>query len=396
MPNATEPRTSLRLAAGLALGVVVSLGLARFAYSLVLPSMRDDLGWSNAQAGTMNTVNAAGYLVGAIASALAYKRYGVRAGFIAGMALATLAVSGAALTSSYGAQLALRLVTGVASALTFIGGGALTAQLGRRDPERGGALLAVYVAGAGIGVVLSGLVVQPILATGGGAWRGAWLALGALCLLATLLVVPTLRRVAEPGRAAPGEWSWRLLTRSPRLAVPAVAYLLFGAGYIAYVTFVVAYLHDHGTSALGITVFWSTFGLAVLAGVPLWGRLLDRLSAGRCLALMNLVLVVGALVPLLGGSPAAGLASAVLFGSAFMNVPAGMVHIARTRLPEPAWTGAIASFTVAFALGQVGGPALAGVLSDRAGGTGAGLALAAGILAVSAAAYLAGERWAPG
>ena len=59
-------RSPLLIAAALALGAAVSLGLARFAYALMLPPMRADLGWSYFTAGGMNTLNAAGYLAGAL------------------------------------------------------------------------------------------------------------------------------------------------------------------------------------------------------------------------------------------------------------------------------------------------------------------------------------------
>jgi len=50
----------------LALAPAIGLGIGRFAYSLVLPDMRDSLQWSYSAAGFMNTVNAAGYLAGAL------------------------------------------------------------------------------------------------------------------------------------------------------------------------------------------------------------------------------------------------------------------------------------------------------------------------------------------
>ena len=51
----------------LSLGPAVSNGLARFAYGLILPAMRDDLALSYTVAGWINTANAIGYLVGAVA-----------------------------------------------------------------------------------------------------------------------------------------------------------------------------------------------------------------------------------------------------------------------------------------------------------------------------------------
>lgn len=61
----------VRLALALSLGAAVSLGITRFAYGLLLPPMREDLGWSYTLAGAMNTFNALGYLIGALRSALA-------------------------------------------------------------------------------------------------------------------------------------------------------------------------------------------------------------------------------------------------------------------------------------------------------------------------------------
>src|SRR6516225_9351193 len=49
--------------ARLALGTASALGLARFAYGLILPAMRSELGWSLAQAGALTTANAVGYLL---------------------------------------------------------------------------------------------------------------------------------------------------------------------------------------------------------------------------------------------------------------------------------------------------------------------------------------------
>jgi len=49
-------------ALGLALAPLVALGFSRFAYALLLPAMQQEFGWSFAQAGSLNTANAAGYL----------------------------------------------------------------------------------------------------------------------------------------------------------------------------------------------------------------------------------------------------------------------------------------------------------------------------------------------
>src|SRR3979409_2073044 len=66
-----------RLILILSLAPTIGLGIGRFAYSLVLPDMRDALHWSYSAAGFMNTVNAAGYLAGALLASKLIKRLGL-------------------------------------------------------------------------------------------------------------------------------------------------------------------------------------------------------------------------------------------------------------------------------------------------------------------------------
>ena len=59
------PATPWLTALAVAFGAAVALGITRFSSGLLLPAMRDDLGWSYTLAGTMNTANALGYFIGA-------------------------------------------------------------------------------------------------------------------------------------------------------------------------------------------------------------------------------------------------------------------------------------------------------------------------------------------
>ena len=75
-PTPTPDLPYLALALALSLGAAVSLGVTRFAYGLLLPPMRADLQWSYPLAGAMNTANALGYLLGALAAPRLMARYG--------------------------------------------------------------------------------------------------------------------------------------------------------------------------------------------------------------------------------------------------------------------------------------------------------------------------------
>ncbi|MCY7314760.1 MAG: YbfB/YjiJ family MFS transporter, partial [Rubrivivax sp.] len=68
----------------------MSLGTARFACALLLPPMRADPDWSYFTAGSMNTVNAAGYLAGALLLPRLLVRVDARRVILAGGAVAAL------------------------------------------------------------------------------------------------------------------------------------------------------------------------------------------------------------------------------------------------------------------------------------------------------------------
>src|SRR6202166_4259518 len=107
----SPPADPARLILILSLTPTVGLGIGRFAYSLVLPDMRDALGWSYSAAGFMNTINAAGYLAGALLASQLVKRFGlsaaVRWGTLASVAsLALCALSGNFVVLSFARLLA--------------------------------------------------------------------------------------------------------------------------------------------------------------------------------------------------------------------------------------------------------------------------------------------------
>jgi predicted MFS family arabinose efflux permease len=364
---------------GLAMGPAVALGLARFAYALLLPAMRADLGWDFAEAGAMNTANAAGYLAGALVAAPMAKWAGDRLLFAVSLLLTAITVAASGLTADFSMLLALRLAAGLTGALVLVSGaGIVAAAATGGSKSRAPTLLGVYFGGAGIGVIASAVAVPSLLDTVG--WRGGWLVLGALAIAAAAFGCFVLRRSPEPAHAVGdrggGGWSPRAMAHN------LLAYGLFGAGYIAYATFIIAYLRsDEGFSAANVSLFWSILGLTSVAAAFLWGPILSRLTGGRGTAATISVVMIGAAVPLLWSRPAGAYLSAILFGGSFLAVVVAVTAFARKATRPHAWTAVIAVFTVAFGLGQCIGPVLSGALSDGPGGVRAGLWLSVGLLA---------------
>ena len=373
-------------AAALALGAAVSLGLARFSYALLLPPMRADLGWSYTTAGAMNTVNAAGYLVGALLAPRWLARHDARALMLAGMLAAALLLAAHGLATHDAALYALRALTGVASAATFIGGGLLAARLGSgaaQAPERAppaGLVLGIYYGGTGLGIVVSALLVPALVALAGPAgWRWAWAGLGVVALLATALALRPTRAGAASATStgARTDFDWR------PLGFGLAAYLMFGFGYIGYMTFVITLLREQQLPAAQIVAFYVLLGIGVIASSWLWAGLLQRQRGGLPLALLNGLLALATLLPVLSAQPLVVFASGALFGSVFLSVVASTTALVRHNLPAAAWPGGIAAFTIVFAAGQIVGPTLVGWVADGPGGLARGFVVSAAALALA-------------
>lgn len=367
---------------GLAMGPAVALGLSRFAYALILPSMRTDLGWNFADAGTMNTVNATGYLIGALMAVPLSKRLGDKHVFGVSLLLTTIAVGMSGMSSDFSVLLMLRLAAGFTGALAFVSGAGLASAVSIGGPKsRAPTFLGIYFSGAGIGITASALTVPPLLGAHG--WRGGWLGVGLLSFVATVFGWLAMRRSPTPRDASstpePGGWSLRFMS------FKLLAYGLFGAGYITYMTFIIAYLQtDRGMTGISITSFWSILGLSSVAAAFIWGPILCRLKGGWGMAATVCIVMLGTVVPLRWNGMAGAYLSAFLFGGSFLSVVTAVTSFARRAAKPHAWAAAIAALTIAFGLGQIIGPLLSGSLSDGPGGVRIGLCLSAGILMVSA------------
>src|SRR5258706_6145415 len=110
--------------------------------------MRADLGWSYAEAGSMSTANALGYLIGAALAAPIADRVGGKRLFVGGLLVAALSLLATAAARDFTVLLALRLVGGVAGAATFVAGGGLAAAAGAGGgPRRIALMLRLYFCG---------------------------------------------------------------------------------------------------------------------------------------------------------------------------------------------------------------------------------------------------------
>ena len=186
--------------AGLALGVTVTNGFARFSYGLILPAMQSDLGWNYAQAGWLNTANALGYIAGAVLTMLMIRQYSSTSLFSFGLITTTLALLATGLISDLWWQTLWRILVGFFGAMSFSTAGVLAAGLFPNDPRRNALAIAIlFGTGGGLAIVLSGASLPLFLAHyGADHWPLAWIIIAAICLLFLPLCLWSAAQLKRP------------------------------------------------------------------------------------------------------------------------------------------------------------------------------------------------------
>jgi predicted MFS family arabinose efflux permease len=385
------PAHPARLILILSLAPTVGLGIGRFAYSLVLPDMRETLGWSYSAAGFMNTINAAGYLAGALMASKLIKRFGLAAAVRWGTLACVLSLALSAISGNFVVLSFARLLVGVGAAFAFVAGAALAARIAQSRPAQADFLLSLFYAGPGLGILTSGLIAPFVLqAFGPGSW---WIVWCAMTLLAVVLTIPLLMAPIDTGNgladSAPASFAIR------PILIYLAGYFLFGAGYIAYMTFMIAYVRDAGGGAAAQSAFWCLIGVSAFATPWLWRRVLARDSGGLSTAIILGVNTLGAALPLLGHSALWLAVSALVFGVSFFAIVGSTTAFVRFNYPPAAWPKGIAAMTIAFGIGQTLGPTVVGAVTDAFGSLSYALNASAALLALGAIAAAFQRRLAP-
>lgn len=380
---------SLRSAMIFATAIAVVNGFGRFAYALLLPVMRQDLAWDYALSGWLNTANSLGYGIGALAGMWLVSRYRPAALFVAGLAItvATLLLCG--LTRNLWAMMAWRFASGIGSAWVFACGGALVAAHYSQDARKSAAAIAIYYAGGGLGIALSGLLLFPVLHHQW-SWPAGWLVLGMAGLAFSLWPSKLALRVGgQTSSLTTDTLHWRDYT--PILC----AYFLFGAGYIVYLTFVIAWLREMRLGDLAATGVWLVLGVAVMVSGYMWRGIMARWWPQHTFAAACVCTAAGTVLPLWSHSVGVLVMSAVLVGGSMFMVPGAMMALARSTLPASLWAKTMNLFTLVFAIGQGVGPVAAGWIADAVGLNVAMLAGAATLLLAAALAFAQKKKVLP-
>ena len=381
------------------LAVLACLGIGRFSLGMLLPSMGAELGLTYAQMGFLGTANFVGYLLAVLVCGALVRRFGAR--IVIFLALATVGTTLLALSRAQGlvAALPLYLMTGMGSGAANVPTMGLVSYWFTRRLR--GRAAGIMVIGSGFAIMLSGILIPEINARWGAAgWRYSWAVLGLIVLVIALVCATLVRNAPAQLRLSPcgptDTSHASMATTVPAahrrrvLSHLGAIYFLFGFTYVIYATFIVTTLvKERGFGEDLAGRFWFWIGALSLFSGPVFGILSDRF--GRR---MGLAAVFGlhAVSYLLVGLQLPDLflyISIALFGFAAWSVPGIMAAAVGDYLGPAHAVSGFGTITFAFGLGQVTGPALAGLLAQASGGFASSYLMAAAAAATAMALSLA-------
>lgn len=359
---------------------LVSIGLARFAYTPLIPSLIQAHWFSASDVVYLGAANLVGYLIGALIGRPMASRTSNKTALRLMMFAVTLSFFACGFPLSVSWFFGWRLLSGVAGGAIMV---LVAATVLPHVPaaRRGLASGAIFL-GIGLGIAGSGTIVPPLLSLG---LQQTWFGLGLLSLILT----------------AASWFGWPKETHHQAVEVsiektttptdPGV-YLLFAqyafmaAGLVPAMVFLVDYVaRGLGAGPHVGALIWVMYGLGAIIGPVSYGFLADQLGAKLGIRLVLVVQAIAVGLLSISSSFAALALLAVILGS----FPPGIVPLALARVHELipqhhqqqiAWSRA----TVSFATFQaIAGFAYSALLNASGGDHALLFVIAAGAIVVA-------------
>lgn len=347
-----QPSITHAIIAGLCASLV-GIGLARFAYTPLIPSLIEAHWFAANDVIYLGAANLVGYLAGALGTRQLARWMTPRQTLRLMMLLASVAFIACSVPLSMAWFFAWRFISGVAGASIMVL--AATTILPFVPSARKGLASGAIFLGLGLGVAASGTLVPVLLGLG---LRDTWIGLGLVSL--ALTAVSWAGWPDSPVTAAPpAEGSSGKASAAMKLVY--LQYALIAVGFVPGMVFMVDYVArglGWGTHSAGM--FWVIYGVGAIIGPIGYGALADRIGF---VAVIRLALVIQAVavIPLVLGQNAWTIAPAVLvigtFAAGIVPMVLGRVqHLlpADLNAQRAAWSRATTVFALFQALSGYG------------------------------------------
>lgn len=358
---------------------LLCLGVARFAYTPLLPLMQQQTYLDDAGGGYLAAVNYMGYMAGALLVATLTNLRTKDCLYRIGLVLAVLSTFGMAMTENVYWWACWRFIAGLSSAGSMLLASALIMHWLVAHQHR--AELGLHFAGLGLGIALVAALVEVMLLIPFD-WRSQWLY---LAYLGILLAIPAWRWLPKP--ALTSYTNVVPVTDVPPnqrfIVLMLISYFCAGYGYVVGATFIVAIVERMpGLSGSGNLSF-IVLGLAAAPAVLLWDLIARKIGYLPAIIFALLLQLLSILLLIQLESFIAVLTGAALFGASFIGVVCLVLTMAGRLYPgKPAKL--MGKMTLAYGLAQVIAPAITGVFAAHTGSYMSGLSAAATLVTCGA------------
>jgi len=337
-------------------GSLVAIGLARFAYTPLIPSLIQAHWFTSSQAVTLGAANFAGYLIGALIGRPLASALSNRTALRMLMAVVTAAFFACAYPLSISWFFVWRLLSGIS-------GGAImvlvaTSILPHIPAARRGFVSGMIFLGLGLGIAASGTLIPELLHFG---LQTTWLGLGAVALILTLVSWFGWPSTNPPAPAAAPAHHHGAQTSTLALRVLYAQYAANALGLVPAMILLVDYVaRGLGRGAAIGANYWVLYGLAAIAGPLIAGNVAHRIGYGKAYRVALLLQAVAVVMIALSGNAWVLALSTVILG---VFTP-GIVPLALGRIHElvphdhteqrASWSRATTAFALFQALGGYG------------------------------------------
>jgi len=359
------------LVAGI-LSLVLTMGIARFAYTPLLPIMQQQAGLGLSEGGWLASINYIGYLCGAITASLISNLILKDRLYRLGLVLAVITTAGMGLTENLWLWSLLRFVAGFCSATGLLMGSGLILNWLIRHDHR--SELGIHFGGVGLGIAFCAIAVEWM--SHSLSWDQQWLW---LTLIGSIILIPAWRWLPPPDSSSVTRSGGAMQDRPPGagfMRLFMLAYFCAGVGYVISATFIVAIVDQlPGLAGKGALTFM-VLGLAAMPACIVWDLIARRIGDINALISAFALQIVGILLPVLDASISFAMLGAILFGGTFIGIVSLVLTMAGRYYPtRPAKM--MGKMTIAYGVAQILAPAITGYLATGSGNYNDGLYLAA-------------------
>jgi MFS family permease len=353
------------------------LGLARYAYTMLLPRMQIGLGLPYERMGFIGTANFSGYLLSVLLAPFLIRRLRPRLTITCGLVLIGICMLAISRCHNYWLLTVCYCLVGMGGGFANIPMMALVTYWFRS--EQRGRAAGLVIGGNGAAIIFAGFLVPKLnLCFGADGWRISWLVFGLITIGSALAAASLLRNAPaemglEPVGKPPIFSAEEYLPHEHRgdgsiLIRLGLLYLAFGATFMVYGTFIVTTMvKEYGFTDGKAGFYWSWIGFFSLFSGVLFGALSDRIGRKRGLMLVFLLQTVAYGLAGIGPGQIGLAVSIVLYGLAVFAIPAIMAAAVGDYLGMSRAATAFATVTIFFAAGQTIGPWSAGIIAGKAG-----------------------------